>query len=288
MPKVHLIEGPVGAGKSTYSSTLALRTNGVHIALDEWFAELFSPDRPTGDFVPWYTSRKERLLTLIWSHSRRLLASGTDVILELGLIQRQSRVAFGRQIQDEGFALVVHVLDAPLEVRRERVRRRNADKGSTFAMVVPDEMMPIVESAAPVSLGGLAQQIRRSSNFRFDWQWFSLDAVPAASPSEVRRILDKLVSEPACHRFLEESFSDLYDPAFKIEPIHKHCRVVDITHEFDGILARAATDRLGAYSRELVDAPASELMAVRRLFWSCLPLQRLQLATWRGGELSGL
>jgi predicted kinase len=68
------------------------------------------------------------------------LASGADVILELGLIQRQSRVAFGRQIQDEGFELVVHVLDAPLEVRRERVRRRNAEKGSTFAMVVPDHV----------------------------------------------------------------------------------------------------------------------------------------------------
>lgn len=140
MPRVHLIEGPVGAGKSTYSSTLVLRTNGVHVALDEWFAALFSADRGADDFVSWYMLRKERLLALIWSHSRRILASGTDVILELGLIQRQSRVAFGRQIQSEGFELVVHVLDAPLEVRRERVRRRNAEKGSTFAMVVPDHV----------------------------------------------------------------------------------------------------------------------------------------------------
>jgi predicted kinase len=140
MSKVHLIEGPVGAGKSTFSSTLVLRTNGVHVSLDEWFATLFSPDRPASDIVPWYMLRKERLIALIWSHSRRILAAGTDVILELGLIQRQSRVAFGRQIQDEGYELVVHVLDAPLEVRRERVRRRNAEKGSTFAMVVPDHV----------------------------------------------------------------------------------------------------------------------------------------------------
>jgi predicted kinase len=140
MPKVHLVEGPVGAGKSTYSAALVLRTNGVHIALDEWFAALFSPDRPASDVVPWYIQRKERLLALIWSHSRRILASGADVILELGLIQRQSRLTFGRQIQDEGFDLAVHVLDAPLEVRRERVRRRNAEKGSTFAMVVPDHV----------------------------------------------------------------------------------------------------------------------------------------------------
>jgi predicted kinase len=143
MPKVHLVEGPVGAGKSTYASTLVRQTSGVHIALDEWFAALFSPDRPAGDFVPWYVQRKERLLALIWSHSRRIVASGTDVILELGLIQRQSRVAFGRQVRDEGFEVVVHVLDAPLEVRRERVRRRNVDKGSTFAMVVPDHVFEL-------------------------------------------------------------------------------------------------------------------------------------------------
>ena len=143
MPKVHLIEGPVGAGKSTYSAALALRTHGVHIALDEWFAALFSPDRPASDFVPWYMERKGRLLDLIWRHARRVLTSGTDVILELGLIQRQGRSEFCRRVQSEGFDLTLHVLDAPLETRRERVRRRNVEKGSTFAMVVPDHVFDL-------------------------------------------------------------------------------------------------------------------------------------------------
>ncbi len=146
MPKVHLIEGPVGAGKSTYSSTLALRTNGIHVPLDQWFTALFSADRPAADVIHWYVERKERLIALIWSHSRRILASGSDVILELGLIQRQRRLEFCRQIQDEGFELVVHVLDAPLEVRRERVRRRNMEQGSTFAMVVPDHVFDMASS----------------------------------------------------------------------------------------------------------------------------------------------
>jgi predicted kinase len=146
MPQVHLIEGPVGAGKSTYAATLVHRTNGIHVALDEWFAALFSPDRPAGDIAAWYMQRKERLLALIWSHGRRVLASGSDVILELGLIQRQSRMAFGGQIQEEGFELAVHVLDAPLEIRRERVRRRNAEKGSTFAMVVPDHVFEVASA----------------------------------------------------------------------------------------------------------------------------------------------
>lgn len=137
MPIVHLIEGPVGAGKSTFSASLAARTGGVHIALDAWFATLFSPDRPTEDFIPWYQSRKERLLGLIWTHSQAILAAGSDVILELGLIQRQPRMAFCRTVIDGGFDMVMYEVDAPRDVRRARVERRNTQRGSTFSMVVP-------------------------------------------------------------------------------------------------------------------------------------------------------
>ena len=143
MPTVHLIEGPVGAGKSTFARSLASRTGGVHIALDEWFANLFSPDRPTENFVPWYIERKERLVELIWSHSRQILASEKEVILELGFIQRTPRIEFCRKVRDCGYAPVIHVLNAPINVRRERVQRRNTEKGATFSMVVPDHIFDI-------------------------------------------------------------------------------------------------------------------------------------------------
>lgn len=146
MSSIHLIEGPVGSGKSTFAAVLASRTNGVHIALDEWFARLFSPDRPSGDFVPWYIERKERLVDLIWRHSQRLLASEKDVILELGLIQRAPRVEFCRKLRDLGYAPLIHVLDAPIGVRRERVRRRNTERGATFSMVVPDHVFEMAST----------------------------------------------------------------------------------------------------------------------------------------------
>jgi predicted kinase len=124
---------------------MALRIGGIHVPLDEWFARLFSPDRPATDFLPWYVERRKRLHELIWSHARDIVASGKDAILEIGLIQRQSRIAFCRRVVDEGLDLAVHVLDAPREVRRFRVQRRNAERGPTFSMVVPD---PVFEMAS--------------------------------------------------------------------------------------------------------------------------------------------
>ncbi len=143
---LHLIEGPVGAGKSTYAMSLASGDRAIHIALDEWFASIFSPDRPEQDIISWYVERKDRLIELIWSHSKRLLDSGCGVILELGLIQQAPRIDFCSRVLGEGYDLTMHVLDAPIQVRRARVRQRNQQKGATFSMVVPDHIFEIASS----------------------------------------------------------------------------------------------------------------------------------------------
>lgn len=143
MPQIHLVEGPVGAGKSTYCAELAQRTGGVHIALDAWFSQLFSPDRPSTDVVLWYLERKARLLDHIWNHALALLASGATPILELGLVQRQSRMAFYQRAIDAHAELKVFVLNASRDLRRERVARRNEEKGPTFSMIVPPAVFEV-------------------------------------------------------------------------------------------------------------------------------------------------
>ncbi|MBA5605036.1 ATP-binding protein [Duganella sp. FT3S] len=143
---LHLIEGPVGAGKSTYAMALASEHGAVHIALDEWFASIFSPDRPEQEVIPWYIERKDRLINLIWNHSKRLLNSGCNVILELGLIQQAARMDFCHRVQSDGYDPILHILDAPVHIRRERVRQRNQQKGATFSMVVPDHIFELASS----------------------------------------------------------------------------------------------------------------------------------------------
>jgi predicted kinase len=145
-PRIHLVIGPVGAGKSTFSRELVLQHSAVPLNLDDWMATLFSPDRPDlpgADVMAWYIARTQRCLLQIWKTAEAVLRAGTDVVLEIGLIQQQERDAFYTRMGHWADAMTVYVLDAPRELRRARVNQRNAERGETFSMVVPPHIFEL-------------------------------------------------------------------------------------------------------------------------------------------------
>ncbi len=147
MATIHLVEGPVGAGKSTFAARLCADHAAPHLDLDEWMVTLFTPDRPSTGFVAWYSERKQRCVEQIWRVTCALMRAGTSAVLELGLVQRQAREEFYRRVDASGYELAVHVLDAPENVRRQRVRARNGGAGETFKMTVTDEVFEIASRA---------------------------------------------------------------------------------------------------------------------------------------------
>lgn len=138
MAQAHLVIGPVGAGKSTFAAQLCREHHAVRFTLDAWMARLFGDDeRPATGVVEWYVERRDRCLEQIWAVAVSVLAVGTNVVLEIGLIQRGERAAFYERVDEVAHPLTIHVVDAPRAVRRERVARRNVEQGETFSMVVP-------------------------------------------------------------------------------------------------------------------------------------------------------
>jgi predicted kinase/uncharacterized glyoxalase superfamily protein PhnB len=135
-PGIHLVLGPVGAGKSTYARRLAEEHGAVRLTLDEWMTELFSPDRPESGIIEWYVERAGRCCSRIWCLARALLERGTSVILEVGLLERCQRELFYARFDEARAKVTIHVLDASREVRRERVTARNRERGPTFSMHV--------------------------------------------------------------------------------------------------------------------------------------------------------
>jgi predicted kinase len=135
--KLHLLIGPVGAGKTTYGMRQAASLGGVFLDVDSAMVRLFGADvRPKEHVVDWYLERRERCRGLLWDIALDVLRGGMDVVLEFGLVTAADREAFYAKARAEDVGLMVYLLDAPREVRLERVSRRNQSPGP-FTQVVP-------------------------------------------------------------------------------------------------------------------------------------------------------
>jgi predicted kinase len=144
MATVHVIYGPVGAGKTTFGRAFAAERGALFFCLDEWMANLFMMDAPAPITLEWALPRTQRCERQIWTVARQPLALGSDVILELGFFTREQRARVRDLVTSAGFAFEVHVLDVPREVRRERVRLRNQG-GATYTVEVDDAMFDWAE-----------------------------------------------------------------------------------------------------------------------------------------------
>ena len=111
----------------------------MFLDLDVWMVRLFGADpRPQDNVIAWYLERRERCRGLLWDVALDVLRCGVDVVLEFGLVTIADREAFYEKAQAEDLRLVVYLVDAPRDVRRERVLRRNKTP-SPFNQIVPLE-----------------------------------------------------------------------------------------------------------------------------------------------------
>jgi predicted kinase len=143
---LNLVFGPCGAGKTTYAHALARRENAVAFVLDDWGARLFGPDLEGPLDFGWMLERLGRCQALIWSTANAVLAAGTSVVLDLGLMSRAHRERIRKMAQEAGLSTQWHFVDAPQEVRRARVAGRNETKGETFVREVAPEMFDMIEA----------------------------------------------------------------------------------------------------------------------------------------------
>ncbi len=140
MPTLHIIEGPVGAGKTTYANQLARELRTPPLVLDIWMTNLFQADRPEADLWSWYAERKARCFSQIMDLACNALDLGNDVIVELGLIKVENRLKLYADLEKEGRDFLIHMLQTSREERKRRVSQRNLDQGETFAMQVTEEV----------------------------------------------------------------------------------------------------------------------------------------------------
>ncbi|WP_309644519.1 ATP-binding protein [Phenylobacterium sp.] len=146
MPAIlHVVFGPSGAGKSTYAKELARREPAVHFAIDDWMARLFAADMPEALEFEWMMERVERCEAQIWSTAAATMATGTSVVLDLGLMRKADRARVAEIGAAVDLPVQFHFVTAPQAVRKARVAARNQQRGETFAIEVNPEMFEFIE-----------------------------------------------------------------------------------------------------------------------------------------------
>lgn len=141
-----LVYGPTAAGKSTFAKKLSAERNAVRFAVDEWMHGLFGDDKPETMDVAWVMPRVARCQSRIWACSVQILATGTDVVLEMGLLRAHDRHRMQSVVEDAGYRAAFCFVDADRQVRRQRALQRNVDRGDTYSFDVTPGMFDAMET----------------------------------------------------------------------------------------------------------------------------------------------
>jgi len=145
MSRMILVCGPTGVGKTTYSISLSKEVNGIRFSIDPWMQNLFAKDMKELDYS-WMIERVHRCYDQIWDVSEQILSLGGNVVLDLGFTEKTQREHFSVRAKSLGLEAEIHFLDAPKEIRKQRVEKRNSEKDpNVYAFDVTDIMFNFME-----------------------------------------------------------------------------------------------------------------------------------------------
>lgn len=143
---IYLVCGATGAGKSTYSEELAQSVAGMRFSIDEWMQRLHNTDKPNENLFEWFYERVQRNCAQMRSVAERLVVLGVPAIFDCGLTNKFERDIFVNWAEEQGFSVQLHYCDVPMDIRWQRVQKRNAEQAETFQFEVTRDMFDFIES----------------------------------------------------------------------------------------------------------------------------------------------
>lgn len=119
-PICYLICGFLGAGKTTYAHGLSSETGAVCLNPDTVCMRLFTPEQYERNWDACFAKAVDSL----WIQAADYARQGQSVIFDMGFWTRQSRQEATRKARQIGFKAVVHYVDAPDEILKQRLAQR--------------------------------------------------------------------------------------------------------------------------------------------------------------------
>jgi len=157
VPRLVIVCGLPGSGKTTVAKVLENRLGAVRFAPDEWMDALSLNLNDEG--------KRAKIEELQWKLAQKLLALGLTVIIEWGTWGKSERDALRLGARALGAAVELHYLSAPADVLFKRIQRRGIERPpierdalsrwfDMFQAPTPDEMAlfdkPLLTDMPPV------------------------------------------------------------------------------------------------------------------------------------------
>ena len=150
---IHLVCGPIGAGKTTEAKKIAEKYGAIRFSEDEWLSRLFVPDAPADlleesmeQIAAWASEKYQRCRGQIWLMCEQLSPQGIPIVLDGAAANKEQRDLVRTKAVDYNVDFQLHYVTAEADTRRKRVFKRNNEQGSTYSLDVTESMFEHMES----------------------------------------------------------------------------------------------------------------------------------------------